>query len=42
MGGQLVQHAKYIRLYSDEKGESHFEDLETELVPVDFALRPHL
>ena len=33
-----MQHAKYIRLYSDEKGESHFEDLETELVPVDFAL----
>ena len=32
-----MQHAKYIRLYSDEKGESHFEDLETELVPVDFA-----
>ena len=33
----LVQHAKYIRIYSDENGESHFEDLETELVPVDFA-----
>ncbi len=37
MRGELVQHANYIRLYSDEKGESHFEDLETELVPVDFA-----
>ena len=37
MRGELVQQAKYIRLYSDEKGESHFEDLETELVPVDFA-----
>lgn len=29
--------AKYIRLYADESGESHFEDLEAELGPVDFA-----
>jgi len=30
-------HAKYIRLYADESGESHFEDLEIELNPEDFA-----
>ena len=32
-----MQHAQYIRLYADEKGESHFQDLELTLVPVDFA-----
>ena len=32
-----MQRAKYTRLYADESGESHFEDLEIELVPVDFA-----
>lgn len=32
-----MQYAQYIRLYSDENGESHFEDLEIELAPVDFA-----
>jgi hypothetical protein len=32
-----MQHAKYIRLYADEKGESHFQDLEITLVPMDFA-----
>src|SRR3972149_5965577 len=32
-----MQHTKYIRLYADERGESHFEDLEMALVPVDFA-----
>ncbi len=32
-----MQYAKYIRLYADKNGESHFEDLEVELVPVDFA-----
>jgi len=32
-----MQQAKYVRLYSDESGESHFEDLETALPPVDFA-----
>ena len=32
-----MQKANYIRLYADESGESHFEDLETELLPVDFA-----
>jgi len=32
-----MQHAKYIRLFADEGGESHFEDLEITLVPVDFA-----
>jgi len=28
---------KYIRLYSDGNGESHFEDLEAQFQPVDFA-----
>ena len=28
---------KYIRLYSDENGESHFEDLEAQFRSVDFA-----
>jgi hypothetical protein len=32
-----MQRAKYIRIYADERGESHFEDLEMALVPVDFA-----
>lgn len=29
--------ATYTRLYTDESGETHFEDLEAELGPVDFA-----
>ena len=32
-----MQQAKYLRLYSDEDGDSHFEDFEVPLVPVDFA-----
>jgi hypothetical protein len=32
-----MQHAKYVRLYTDGNGESHFEDLELALAPVDFA-----
>ena len=32
-----MQRAKYVRLYSDENGDSHFEDLELSLAPVDFA-----
>jgi len=32
-----MQQGRYIRLYADEIGESHFEDLEIALVPVDFA-----
>ena len=32
-----MQHAQYIHLYTDESGESHFEDLEIELAPADFA-----
>lgn len=32
-----MQHAKYVRLYADESGESHFEDLEIALDPIDFA-----
>jgi hypothetical protein len=29
--------AKYIRLYADAEGESHFEDLEAELASTEFA-----
>ena len=32
-----MQQAEYVRLYSDEAGESHFEDIEVPLLPVDFA-----
>ena len=28
---------KYTRVYTDENGETHFEDVEVELLPVDFA-----
>jgi hypothetical protein len=28
---------RYVRLYADADGESHFEDVEAELAPVDFA-----
>ncbi|CAA9363367.1 MAG: hypothetical protein AVDCRST_MAG93-7789, partial [uncultured Chloroflexia bacterium] len=28
---------KYVRLYADEAGESHFEDVEVELTPIDYA-----
>jgi hypothetical protein len=35
--GEGVQSAKYVHLYTDGKGESHFEDLELTLAPVDFA-----
>lgn len=28
---------KYTRVYTDENGETHFEDVEIELLPVDFA-----
>ena len=29
--------AKYVRIYCDDAGESHFEDMDTELVFMDFA-----
>lgn len=32
-----MQHARYVRLYADESGESHFQDVEVSLIPVDFA-----
>jgi hypothetical protein len=32
-----MQHARYVRLYADEEGESHFEDVEIPLLPVDYA-----
>jgi hypothetical protein len=32
-----MQQGRYVRLYADESGESHFEDVEIALVPVDFA-----
>jgi hypothetical protein len=40
--GSEVQIAKYVRLYADEVGESHFEDLEMALLPVEFAPPPDL
>ena len=27
----------YLRIYSDDAGESHFEDITVSLVPVEFA-----
>ncbi len=33
----LTQQATYTRLYSDEHGESHFEDCEAGLEPAEFA-----
>ncbi len=32
-----MQRAKYVRLFADEQGESHFEDFSVDLLPVDFA-----
>jgi hypothetical protein len=32
-----MQRAQYVRLYADERGESHFEDVDVSLAPVDFA-----
>ena len=32
-----MKHATYTRLYADNSGESHFEELEVALAPVDFA-----
>lgn len=37
LGERTMQEARYIRLYNDELGESHFDDLVVELPPVDFA-----
>jgi hypothetical protein len=35
--GETVQEARYIRIYNDELGESHFDDLVVGLPSVDFA-----
>ncbi len=32
-----MQRAHYVRLFADEHGESHFEEVAVELTPVDFA-----
>jgi len=32
-----MQHARYIRLYADEGGDSHFEEAVTELNPASYA-----
>lgn len=32
-----MKHQSYVRLYRDEIGESHFEDVDATLEPVDFA-----
>ena len=31
------QQAHYVRIYTDDSGESHLEDLDISLAPVDFA-----
>jgi hypothetical protein len=35
--GVPKRQASSVRLFADEQGESHFEEIEVELVPVDFA-----
>ncbi|MGC9348936.1 MAG: cupin domain-containing protein [Anaerolineae bacterium] len=35
--GGTTQHANYTRLYTDNDGVSHFQDLEVSLTPTDFA-----
>lgn len=32
-----MQSARYVRLYADERGETHFEDLRLSLLPQDFV-----
>ncbi len=32
-----MQRARYARLFADERGESHFDEVEVALEPVDFA-----
>jgi hypothetical protein len=32
-----MQPARYVRLFADERGESHFAEVDVELDPVDFA-----
>lgn len=36
-GGRTDNEMKYTRVYADADGESHFEDVELELTPTDFA-----
>jgi hypothetical protein len=33
----MLHKAGYVRLFADEQGESHFEDVEVQLEPVNFA-----
>jgi hypothetical protein len=37
MSSSPALQAHYVRLFADQAGESHFEDVSAELVPVDFA-----
>ncbi|MEA2596197.1 MAG: hypothetical protein QOF01_2666 [Thermomicrobiales bacterium] len=32
-----MQRVSYVRLFADEQGESHFDEVEVALAPVDFA-----
>jgi hypothetical protein len=32
-----MRHARYVRLFTDERGESHFDEIDVDLEPVDFA-----
>ena len=33
----MMFRAGYVRLFADQLGESHFEDVDVDLVPIDFA-----
>jgi hypothetical protein len=32
-----MQHAQYVRLYADARGETHFEEIDVTLMPTAFA-----
>ena len=32
-----MRRASYVRLFADERGESHFAEVEVELGPVDYS-----
>ena len=32
-----MRHARYVRLFADAQGESHFDEVDVDLEPVDFA-----
>ena len=32
-----MRHTRYVRLFADERGESHFDEIDVDLEPLDFA-----